>query len=121
MKFHDHDDHEGHEDHYQELSHTMLTWNNKFDLGNDDHILDITLGRQMNDEKNLEVVEEEGHDDHEEEEGHDDHDEDDHHGHGGSGAELDMELSTSTYDTLTMPQSEKLNLIIGTSLALSRE
>ena len=55
------------------------------------------------------------------EEGHDDHDEDDHHGHGGSGAELDMELSTSTYDvSLTMPQSEKLNLIIGTSL-LSQE
>ena len=65
--------------------------------------------------------EEEGHDDHDEEEGHDDHDEDDHHGHGGSGAELDMELSTSTYDvSLTMPQSEKLNLIIGTSL-LSQE
>ena len=45
-----HDDHDDHEDHYQELSHTMLTWNNKFDLGND-HILDITLGRQMNDRK----------------------------------------------------------------------
>ena len=110
----DHDDHEGHEDHYQELSHTMLTWNNKFDLGND-HILDITLGRQMNDRKEFGGHgEEEGHDDHGEEEGHDDHDEDDHHGHGGSGAELDMELSTSTYDvSLTMPQSEKLNLIIG--------
>ena len=117
----DHDDHEGHEDHYQELSHTMLTWNNKFDLGND-HILDITLGRQMNDRKEFGGHgEEEGHDDHGEEEGHDDHDEDDHHGHGGSGAELDMELSTSTYDvSLTMPQSEKLNLIIGTNL-LSQE
>ncbi len=120
----DHDDHEGHDDHddhYQELSHTMLTWNNKFDLGND-HILDITLGRQMNDRKEFGGHgEEEGHDEHGEEEGHDDHDEDDHHGHGGSGAELDMELSTSTYDvSLTMPQSEKLNLIIGTSL-LSQE
>ena len=103
----DHDDH-GEEDHYQEINHTTLTWKNTFDMGND-HTLDITLGRQLN--------EREGHDDHEEheEEGHDDHD--DHEGHEEGEAELDMELETTSIDIkLTMPQSDDLNLIIGTSL-----
>ena len=63
---------------------------------------------------------EEGHDDHDdhddhEEEGHDDHD--DHEGHEEGEAELDMELETTSIDIkLTMPQSDDLNLIIGTSL-----
>ena len=117
----DHDDHEGHEDHedhYQELSHTILTWTNNFDLGND-HNLQVKLGRQVNDRKEFGGHEEEGHDEHEEEE--EDHDEHDHHGYGGSGAELDMELTTNTYDvSLNMPQSDNLNLIIGTNL-LSQE
>jgi len=69
-----HDDH-GEEDHYQEINHTTLTWKNTFDMGND-HTLDITLGRQLNERKEFGGHEEEGHDDHEdhEEEGHDDHD-----------------------------------------------
>ena len=114
----DHDDHEGHEDHYQELSHTILTWTNNFDLGND-HNLQVKLGRQVNDRKEFGGhEEEEGHEDHDEEEDHDEHD---HHGHGGSGAELDMELSTNTFDvSINMPQSDNLNLIIGTNL-LSQE
>jgi len=111
----DHDDH-GEEDHYQEINHTTLTWNNTFDMGND-HTLDITLGRQLNERKEFGGHEEEGHDDHEEheEEGHDDHD--DHEGHEEGEAELDMELETTSIDIkLTMPQSDDLNLIIGTSL-----
>ena len=115
----DHDDHEGHEDHYQELSHTMLTWKNNIDLGNN-HDLEVTLGRQVNDRKEFGGHEEEGHDDHEdhEEEGHDDHDD---HGHGESDAELDMELITNTLDmNLTMPQSDNFNLIIGSNI-LSQE
>ena len=94
-----HDDHdeEGHEDHYQELSHTTLTWVNTFDLGND-HELNVTLGRQLNDRKEFGG--------HEEEEGE---------------AELDMELSTNTLDiSLVMPQSENLNLTIGANI-LSQE
>ena len=116
----DHDDHEGHEDHYQELSHTMLTWKNNIDLGNN-HDLEVTLGRQVNDRKEFGGHEEEGHDDHDdhEEEGHDDHD--DHDGHGESDAELDMELITNTLDmNLTMPQSDNFNLIIGSNI-LSQE
>ena len=123
-----HDDHdeEGHEDHYQELSHTTLTWKNSFDLGND-HMLNVTLGRQLNERKEFGGHgEEEGHDDHEEE-GHDDHEEeghddhDDHEGHEEGEAELDMELSTNTVDiNLVMPQSENLNLIIGANI-LSQE
>jgi iron complex outermembrane receptor protein len=119
----DHDDHEedghddhGEEDHYQEINHTTLTWKNTFDMGND-HTLDITLGRQLNERKEFGGHEEEGHDDHEEheEEGHDDHD--DHEGHEEGEAELDMELETTSIDIkLTMPQSDDLNLIIGTSL-----
>ena len=118
----DHDDHdeEGHEDHYQELSHTTLTWVNTFDLGND-HELNVTLGRQLNDRKEFGGhEEEEGHDDHEEE-GHDDHDEEGHEGHEEVEAELDMELSTNTLDiSLVMPQSENLNLTIGANI-LSQE
>ena len=101
-----HDDHdeEGHEDHYQELSHTTLTWVNTFDLGND-HELNVTLGRQLNDRKEFGG--------HEEEEGHEGHEEGE--------AELDMELSTNTLDiSLVMPQSENLNLTIGANI-LSQE
>jgi iron complex outermembrane receptor protein len=114
-----HDDHdeEGHEDHYQELSHTTLTWVNTFDLGND-HELNVTLGRQLNDRKEFGGhEEEEGHDDHEEE-GHEGHEEE---GHEEGEAELDMELSTNTLDiSLVMPQSENLNLTIGANI-LSQE
>ena len=109
-----HDDHdeEGHEDHYQELSHTTLTWVNTFDLGND-HELNVTLGRQLNDRKEFGG--------HEEEEGHDDHEEEGHEGHEEGEAELDMELSTNTLDiSLVMPQSENLNLTIGANI-LSQE
>ena len=114
-----HDDHdeEGHEDHYQEISHTTLTWKNSLDLGND-HVLNVTLGRQLNERQEFgghEEEEEEGHDDHEEE-GHDDHE-----GHEEGEAELDMELSTNTLDiNLVMPQSDIFNLIIGTNI-LSQE
>ena len=109
-----HDDHdeEGHEDHYQQLSHTTLTWVNTFDLGND-HELNVTLGRQLNDRKEFGG--------HEEEEGHDDHEEEGHEGHEEGEAELDMELSTNTLDvSLVMPQSDNLNLTIGANL-LSQE
>ena len=99
----EHDDHEE-EDHYQEIKHTTLSWKNTFDMGND-HTLDITLGRQLNERKEFGGHEEEGHDDHEEE------------GHEEGEAELDMELETTSIDIkLTMPQSDDLNLIIGTSL-----
>ena len=112
---HDEEGHDDHEDHYQELSHTTLTWVNTFDLGND-HQLNVTLGRQLNDRKEFCG--------HEEEEGHDDHDEeghDDHEGHEEGEAELDMQLSTNTLDvSLVMPQSDNLNLIIGTNF-LSQE
>ena len=121
----DHDDHEeeGHddheeEDHYQEIKHTTLSWKNTFDMGND-HTLDITLGRQLNERKEFGGHEEEGHDDHDdhEEEGHDDHDDHEEEGHEEGEAELDMELETTSIDIkLTMPQSDDLNLVIGTSL-----
>ena len=115
---HDEEGHDDHEDHYQELSHTTLTWVNTFDLGND-HQLNVTLGRQLNDRKEFGGhEEEEGHDDHDEE-GHDDHD--DHEGHEEGEAELDMQLSTNTLDvSLVMPQSDNLNLTIGTNF-LSQE
>jgi iron complex outermembrane receptor protein len=107
----DHDDHEEdeheEEDHYQEIKHTTLSWKNTFDMGND-HTLDITLGRQLNERKEFGGHEEEGHDEH------DDHEEE---GHEEGEAELDMELETTSIDIkLTMPQSDDLNLIIGTSL-----
>jgi len=91
----EHDDHEE-EDHYQEIKHTTLSWKNTFDMGND-HTLDITLGRQLNERKEFGGHEEEGHEEGE--------------------AELEMELETTSIDIkLTMPQSDDLNLIIGTSL-----
>jgi iron complex outermembrane receptor protein len=84
-------------------------------------VLNVTLGRQLNERQEFgghEEEEEEGHDDHEEE-GHDDHD--DHEGHEEGEAELDMELSTNTLDiNLVMPQSDIFNLIIGTNI-LSQE
>jgi len=118
----DHDDHEEdeheEEDHYQEIKHTTLSWKNTFDMGND-HTLDITLGRQLNERKEFGGHEEEGHDEHDghEEEGHDEHDDHEEEGHEEGEAELDMELETTSIDIkLTMPQSDDLNLIIGTSL-----
>ena len=90
-----HDDHEE-EDNYQEIKHTTLSWKNTFDMGND-HTLDITLGRQLNERKEFGGHEEEGHEEGE--------------------AELEMELETTSIDIkLTMPQSDDLNLIVGTSL-----
>ena len=115
--YHEEDDHDDHEeeDHYQEIKHTTLSWKNTFDMGND-HTLDITLGRQLNERKEFGGHEEEGHDDHEEE-GHDEHDDHEEEGHEEGEAELDMELETTSIDIkLTMPQSDDLNLIIGTSL-----
>ena len=112
----DHDDHGDHgdheeEDHYQELKHTTLTWQNTFDMGND-HTLDVTLGRQLNERKEFGGHEEEEEEEDNEEEGHDDHE-----GHEEGEAELDMDLETTSIDIkLTMPQSDDLNLIIGTSL-----
>ena len=129
----DHDDHEDHEDHedehadhdeeghYQKLTHSILTWKNTFDMGNN-HMLDIVLGQQLNTRKEFGGHEEEDHDDH----GDDDHEEEEHDDHDGEGheegeAELDMELETKSADIrLTMPQSENLNLVIGTNL-LSQE
>ena len=108
----EHDDHDE-EGHYQELTHSTLTWKNTFDMGNN-HILDIVLGQQLNTRKEFGGHEEEEHDDH----GDDDHDEE---GHEEGEAELDMELETKSADIkLTMPQSENLNLVIGTNL-LSQE
>ena len=116
----DHDDHDE-EGYYQELNNSTLTWKNTFDMGNN-HILDIVLGQQLNTRKEFGGHEEEEHDDHGEEE-HDDHGDDDHdeEGHEEGEAELDMELETKSADIkLTMPQSENLNLVIGTNL-LSQE
>jgi len=112
----DHDDHDE-EAHYQELSHSTLTWKNTFDMGNN-HILDVVLGQQLNTRKEFGGHEEEEHDDHgdddHEEEDHDDHEEE---GHEENEAELDMELETKSANIkLTMPQSENLNLVIGTNL-----
>ena len=118
----DHDDHEDHEEehadhdeegHYQQLTHSILTWKNTFDMGNN-HMLDIVLGQQLNTRKEFGGHEEEEHDDH----GDDDHEEEEHEE---GEAELDMELETKSADIrLTMPQSENLNLVIGTNL-LSQE
>ena len=80
---------------YQELSHTMLTWKNIIDLGNN-HELKATLGRQFNERKEFS-------------------------GLGGNLAELDMELTTNTIDVnLTMPQSDDFNMILGSNI-LSQE
>ena len=117
----DHDDHDE-EAHYQELSHSTLTWKNTFDMGNN-HILDVVLGQQLNTRKEFGVHEDEEHDD---DHGDEDHEEEEHDDHDGEGheegeAELDMELETKSADIrLTMPQSENLNLVIGTNL-LSQE
>jgi iron complex outermembrane receptor protein len=117
----DHDDHEDHDEegHYQELTHSTLTWKNTFDMGNN-HILDIVLGQQLNTRKEFGGHEEEDHDDHGEED-HDDNEDHDEEGHEEGEVELDMELETKSADIkLTMPQSENLNLVIGTNL-LSQE
>ena len=92
----DHDEHMDEESLYQELKHTTITWKNTFDLGNN-HLLNVTLGQQFNERKEFG---EHGDEDHEEGE-----------------AELDMELLTNTLDiSLTLPQSEDFNLILGTSI-----
>ena len=86
---------EGQQGSYQELSHTMLTWKNSIDLGNN-HELEATYGRQFNERKEFS-------------------------GLGGNTAELDMELTTNTIDAnLTMPQSDNFNMILGTNI-LSQE
>jgi len=86
---------QGQQGSYQELSHTMLTWKNNIDLGNN-HELEATLGKQFNEREEFS-------------------------GLGGNLAELDMELTTNTIDVnLTMPQTEKFNLILGTNI-LSQE
>ena len=99
-----HDDHEDEEESYQELTHTTFAWKNTFDFGNN-HILDVILGRQVNDRKEIGGHgEEEGHDD-------DDHEEE---GHEEGEAELDMNQVTNTLDLrLVMPQSENLNIVMG--------
>ena len=114
-----HDDHEDEEESYQELTHTTFAWKNTFDFGNN-HILDVILGRQVNDRKEFgghgeeEGHEEEGHDDDDhEEEGHDDDDHEE-EGHEEGEAELDMNQVTNTLDLrLVMPQSENLNIVMG--------
>ena len=86
---------EGQQGSYQELSHTMITWKNSIDLGNN-HELEATYGRQFNERKEFS-------------------------GLGGNTAELDMELTTNTIDAnLTMPQSDNFNMILGTNI-LSQE
>ena len=109
-----HDDHEDEEESYQELTHTTFAWKNTFDFGNN-HILDVILGRQVNDRKEFGGHgEEEGHDDDDhEEEGHDDDDHEE-EGHEEGEAELDMNQVTNTLDLrLVMPQSENLNIVMG--------
>ena len=106
-----HDDHEDEEESYQELTHTTFAWKNTFDFGNN-HILDVILGRQVNDRKEFGGHgEEEGH----EEEGHDDDHEEE--GHEEGEAELDMNQVTNTLDIkLSMPQSENLNIVMGANI-----
>ena len=109
-----HDDHEDEEESYQELTHTTFAWKNTFDFGNN-HILDVILGRQVNDRKEFGGHgEEEGHDDGDhEEEGHDDDDHEE-EGHEEGEAELDMNQVTNTLDLrLVMPQSENFNIVMG--------
>ena len=100
----DHDEHMDEESIYQELKHTTITWKNTFDLGNN-HLLNVTLGQQFNERKEFGEHGDEDHDEH----GDEDHEEGE--------AELDMELLTNTLDiSLTLPQSEDFNLILGTSI-----
>ena len=124
----DHDEHMDEESLYQELKHTTITWKNTFDLGNN-HLLNVTLGQQFNERKEFgehgdEDHGEHGDEDHDEhgDEDHDEHGDEDHDEHGDEDheegeAELDMELLTNTLDiSLTLPQSEDFNLILGTSI-----
>ena len=100
----DHDEHMDEESIYQELKHTTITWKNTFDLGNN-HLLNVTLGQQFNERKEFGEHGDEDNDEH----GDEDHEEGE--------AELDMELLTNTLDiSLTLPQSEDFNLILGTSI-----
>ena len=124
----DHDEHMDEESLYQELKHTTITWKNTFDLGNN-HLLNVTLGQQFNERKEFGEHGDEDHDEHGDEdhdehgdEDHDEHGDEDHDEHGDEDheegeAELDMELLTNTLDiSLTLPQSEDFNLILGTSI-----
>ena len=108
----DHDEHMDEESIYQELKHTTITWKNTFDLGNN-HLLNVTLGQQFNERKEFGEHGDEDHGEH----GDEDHDEHGDEDHEEGEAELDMELLTNTLDiSLTLPQSEDFNLILGTSI-----
>ena len=108
----DHDEHMDEESLYQELKHTTITWKNTFDLGNN-HLLNVTLGQQFNERKEFGEHGDEDNDEH----GDEDHDEHGDEDHEEGEAELDMELLTNTLDiSLTLPQSEDFNLILGTSI-----
>ena len=108
----DHDEHMDEESIYQELKHTTITWKNTFDLGNN-HLLNVTLGQQFNERKEFGEHGDEDNDEH----GDEDHDEHGDEDHEEGEAELDMELLTNTLDiSLTLPQSEDFNLILGTSI-----
>ena len=90
---------------FQELTHSILTWNNTINMGNN-HILNFTLGHQVNQRKEFGA--------HEEDE---DHDEDHQEHMDEEEAELDMKLITTTLNAkLTMPQSEDFNLVMGINL-----
>jgi iron complex outermembrane receptor protein len=106
----EHDEGEHEEGEFQELNHSILTWNNTFDMGNN-HILNFTLGHQVNQRKEFGA--------HEEDEDHadEDHDEDHYEHMDKEEAELDMKLITTTLNAkLTMPQSEDFNLVMGINL-----
>jgi iron complex outermembrane receptor protein len=106
----EHDEGEHEEGEFQELNHSILTWNNTFDMGNN-HILNFTLGHQVNQRKEFGA--------HEEDEDHadEDHDEDHYEHMDEEEAELDMKLITTTLNAkLTMPQSEDFNLVMGINL-----
>ena len=108
----DHDEHMDEESIYQELKHTTITWKNTFDLGNN-HLLNVTLGQQFNERKEFGEHGDEDNDEH----GDEDNDEHGDEDHEEGEAELDMELLTNTLDiSLTLPQSEDFNLILGTSI-----
>ena len=102
----EHDEGENEEEgEFQELTHSILTWNNTINLGNN-HILNFTLGHQVNQRKEFGA--------HEEDE---DHDEDHQEHMDEEEAELDMKLITTTLNAkLTMPQSEDFNLVMGINL-----
>lgn len=106
----EHDEGEHEEGEFQELNHSILTWINTFDMGNN-HILNFTLGHQVNQRKEFGA--------HEEDEDHadEDHDEDHYEHMDEEEAELDMKLITTTLNAkLTMPQSEDFNLVMGINL-----